>query len=199
METEVLGLIQETQGQEERLPCGILDPNEWMRLKDHQNRVHAESLGKQEVKAILLDQNYKHPFKRTVVPVDSDSFRWAVKLTTGQIVKAKRKKQGVIHLECCNIIWIGVKPRQCTHIVNDKLRKQLDIRAQVEKRYNPTFIPVNVMQYRSIGGCPIKLDQRIVEQVEEARQEDQLTAASTQGETEAEDSEDERTDGQFLG
>lgn len=199
METEVPGLAHETDCEEKTLPSGILDPSEWMHLKDFQNRVHSETLDKEEVKAIILDQNYKHPFKRTMVPVDSDSFKWAAKLTTGRIIRAKRRKLGVMHLECCNIIWIGVKPRQCTHVVNDKLRKQLDMRAQVENRYKPTFIPVNLMQYRSIGGCPTKLDQRVVDQVEEAREEEQLTTASTQGNTEAEDSEDELTDGLSLG
>lgn len=199
MEVEVPSLENGLEHQEQTLPSGILDPEEWNRMKDFQNRHHAEDLSKEEVKAIILDQNCKHPFKRTIVPVDSDAFRWATKLTTGQIIRAKRRKQGVIHFECCNIIWIGVKPRQCTHIINERIRKQLDIRAQVEKRYCPTFIPINLMQYRSIGGCPSKLEQRVLEQVEEEKEEDLETIASTQGFMEEEDSEDERSGGKFLG
>ena len=185
--------------QEERLPSGILDQDEWKWLTNFENRPHSEELSKEQVKEIILDEDYKHPFKRTMVPVDSDAFRWAVKITTGQIVKAKGNKRVVMHFECCNIIWIGIKPRQCAHIVNIKLRTQLDTRAQVEKRYNPTFIPINLMQYRSIGGCPNKLDQRVVEYAKEEKDDELMTTASIRGDERDDDSDDGSLDGQLLG
>ena len=192
-------LNNQDHDEEERLPSGILNPDEWKKLQSIQNRAHSERLTKEQVKEIILDKNYKHPFKRMMVPVDSDAFRWAVKLTTGQIVKVKQRKQTVIHLECCNIIWIGVKPRQCIHQVNSKLRAQLDTRAQVEKRYNPTFIPINFWQYRNIGGCPKKCDKRLTELAEEEKDEELLTTASIRGEGNDDDSDDASANGEFLG
>ena len=87
-----------------KLPCGLLDPKEWERLQDFQNRPHAEDLSKEEVKKILMDSEVMHPYKRNMVPVDSDAFCWAVKLFTGHVVKAKNRKNGVIQFECCNFM-----------------------------------------------------------------------------------------------
>ena len=187
------------QHQGERLPSGIQDQDEWKKLQSIQNRPHSENLSKEQVKAIILDENIKHPFKRTMVPVDSDAFRWAVKITTGQIVKAKGSKRVVMHFDCCNIIWIGIKPRQCIHQVNSKLRTKLDTRAQVEKRYNPTFIPIDFWQYRNIGGCQKKLDKRLTELAEEEKDEELQTTASIRGDEIDDDNEDGSEDGEFLG
>ena len=182
--------------QAEVLPAGIPDPNEWKLLKEFENRYRVEELSKDEVKKIIEDQNFKHPFKRTMVRVDSVAFRWACQMVTGKILKAKHKKMGVIHFECCNIIWIGSKPRQCTHLVNEKLRSQFDTRALIEKRYNPTYIPINVIQYMRAGGCPIKLDQRVADHVLE--QKEMMSTASTYAESDDESEEDPQ-DGVFLG
>ena len=197
MESDLPNDLGQHQG--ERLPSGIQDQDEWKKLQSIQNRPHSENLSKEQVKAIILDENIKHPFKRTMVPVDSDAFRWAVKITTGQIVKAKGSKRVVMHFDCCNIIWIGIKPRQCIHQVNSKLRTQLDTRAQVEKRYNPTFIPIDFWQYRNIGGCQKKLDKRLTELAEEEKDEELQTTASIRGDEMDDDSEDGSVDGEFLG
>lgn len=192
--------IRDAQIQEVKLPCGILDSNEWSRLVNHQNRDHSEELTKEEVKEIMLNEQCLHPFKRRMVPVDSNAFKWATKLVTGQVIKAKTKHQGVLHFECCNLIWIGPSPRQCKHTVNQKLRKQLDVRAQTEKRYNPNFIPINLMQYRTIGGCPRNLDQRVIEHVaEEKEDDDQMTAASIREFDSDEETDEEPEAGLFLG
>lgn len=192
--------INDAQIQEQRLPCGILDPDEWYRLTNHQNRDHSEELTKEEVKEIIFDKSFKHPFKRTMIPVDSNAFRWATKLITGQVIKAKTKHVGVSHFECCNIIWIGPSPRQCLHTVNKKIRKQLDVRAQTERRYNPGFIPINLMQYRAIGGCPNKINQRVLDYVVEEKEDDQMTTdLSEYDETDDETVEDQDDDDVLLG
>ena len=155
---------------EEAQPCldlrhsGLLDPKEWNHLKEFENRDHEEELAKDQVKAVVMDQEIKHPHMRKMVPVDSDAFRWAVSLVTGEIVKARNRHQGVMHLECCNVIWIGEKPRVCTHIVNEELRGQLDLRSQTKKKYNPTFTPINIVQYCKAGGCPYMAVQRLKDQ-----------------------------------
>ena len=136
---------------------------------------------------------------RTMVPVDSNAFRWAVKLVTGQIVKAKNKKKGVIQFECCNLTWIGVKPRQCVHSINEKLRNQLDVRAQAMSRYKPDFTPINLIQYISIGGSDEKIDQKVVEHVLEDK-DDHEDSVVTQDWTTGEDSDQETEENaEFLG
>ena len=181
-----------------KLPCGLLDPKEWERLQDFQNRPHAEDLSKEEVKRILMDSEVMHPYKRTIVPVDSDAFRWAVKLVTGHIVKAKNKKKGIIQFECCNFMWIGVKPRQCVHSVNPKLKNQLDVRAQAMSRYKPDFIPINLTQYISAGGSAERIEQKVVEHVLEDK--DDEVSVATQDWTVNEDSDEEAEEnGEYLG
>jgi len=83
----------------------------------------------------------------------------------------------LIQFECCDIVWIGNKPRQCVHTINDNLKKQIDVRAQALERYNPTFMPINLIQYMSAGGCLVEVDRRVVEQVKEDR--DDLVSVST--------------------
>ena len=94
------------------IACGSLDPQEWAKLGFFENRNHLQDLSKEKLKDIIMDTDCKHPFQRFLIRVDSDVFNWAVKIVTGEIIKAKRNKKGVMHLECCNIIWIGSKPRQ---------------------------------------------------------------------------------------
>ena len=181
-----------------KLPCGLLDPKEWERLQKFQNRPHAEDLIKEEVKRILMDSEVMHPYKRTMVPVDSDAFRWAVKLFTGQVVKAKNKKRGVIHFECCNLTWIGDKPRQCVHKLNEQIRNQLDVRAQALARYKPDFVPINLTQYISAGGSAERIEQKVVEHVLEDK--DDEVSVATQDWTVGDDSdEDAEQNGEYLG
>ena len=181
-----------------KLPSGVLNCREWEKLQNFSNRPHAEELSKEEVKSIILSNNIQHPYMRTMVPVDSNAFRWAVKLVTGQIVKAKNKKRGVFQFECCNLIWIGVKPRQCVHSINEKLRNQLDVRAQALSRYKPDFTPINLIQYMSIGGSDEKIDQKVVEHVLEDK--DEQDSVVTQDWTADENSDEEpEENGEYLG
>ena len=188
--------LQETP--EAELPCGILDQKEWKKLQEFQNRPHAEELNKEQVQNILMNSELVHPYKRLIVPVDSDAFRWAVKLVTGHIVKAKNRKRGVIQFECCNFIWIGVKPRQCVHSVNPKLKNQLDVRAQAMSRYKPDFIPINLTQYISAGGSAERIEHKVVEHVLEDK--DDEVSVATQDWTVNEDSDEEaEQNGEYLG
>ena len=191
------------QSQEEapaaKLHSGIQSKEEWERLKDYKNRPHAEELSRDHVRDIILDPNPVHPFKRIMVPVASNAFRWACKIVTGNIFKGKLKKKGVIHFECCNLIWIGKRPRQCYHSVNCKLRGQLDMRAQTDKSYNPTFIPLNLAQYQACGATREQVEKRVFEHVMECQET--ATAASTQAEESESEEEDpnEQASGIFIG
>lgn len=182
--------IIENQGIQ--LPCGVFDQEEWERINKFENRPHAAELTKEEVKEIMMDVNVKHPYKRTMVPVDSEAFGWAVKLYTGEVIKAKNRKERFMNFECCNLTWIGPKPRQCVHHLNEKLKNQIDIRAPSLQKYNPTFIPVNQVQYILDGGCPRILSQR--EKLQELEDKDDLQSVITQDWTAGGDSEDEQSD-----
>ena len=72
------------------------------------------------------------------------------------------------------------------HTLNDKLRKAFNWRAQNEAAYYPNFIPINLMQYRSIGGCPLKIDERVIQQVKQEIEDDIRTIDSF-GDNESED------------
>ena len=191
--------MSQSQGNQVKLPSGVLNPKEWEKLQNFKNRRHAEELSKEELKSIILSNNIQHPYIRTMVPVDSNAFRWAVKIVTGQIVKAKNKKRGVFQFECCNLTWIGVKPRQCVHSINEKLRNQLDVRAQALSRYKPDFTPINLIQYMSVGGSDEKIDQKVVEYVLEDK-DDHEDLVVTQDWTTGEDSDQETEENaEYLG
>lgn len=186
---------------EVKLPSGLPDQTEWEYLQEFKNRPHAQELSKEQVKSLMLSKEVVHPYKRTMLPVDSDAFRWAVKLFTGQVVTAKHNKKGVTHFECCNLVWIGVKPRQCVHTINEHLRKQLDVRAQALSKYNPTFVPVNLIQYMSTGVPAQQIEQKVVDHVQEgADDKDDLVSVTTQDWTVNEDSDAEPQEKEvFLG
>ena len=158
---------------EESPPNPNSDPYDSERFKSFSNRNKATKLTKEEVSNTIKDPIFKHPFKRTLVKVKSDTFLWACRTVTDEIIKAKQRKKAVIHFECCDIIWIGDAPRVCTHLVNTGLRKQLDHRAQVEKRYNPNYLPVSPLQYVNAGATEEQLDERIEVHLKEEIQLDQ--------------------------
>ena len=83
----------------------------------------------------------RHPLLRTMVSLESDAFREAVKQVTKAINEAKRSHLLVSHLICCNVFWIGVSPRVHNHIINDKVRALLDRRCIPKAFYNPDYLP----------------------------------------------------------
>ena len=94
--------------------------------------------------------------------------------------------------------WIGDKPRQCVHKLNEQIRNQLDVRAQALARYKPDFIPINLTQYISAGGSAERIEQKVVEHVLEDK-DDEMSVA-TQDWTVNEDSDVEaEQNGEYLG
>ena len=85
----------------------------------------------------------KHPYLRTMVSVESDAFKEAVRLITYCVMKAKDEHVSVCHADCCNIIWIGKPPRVTTHNFNEKVRKYLDLRNVPNFYYKPDYLPQN--------------------------------------------------------
>ena len=70
------------------------------------------------------------------------------------------------------------------------------MRAQTMKRYNPTFIPINLIQYLKTGAPIEETERKLLEHVEEGKEHESM--AST-----AADSDDEEEqvpeDGVYLG
>lgn len=126
---------------------GIESLEEYERVKDLKNRNSSLLLPSVDLKSqVIIEINDKsslppHPFKRTMVPVHSNMFKEAVDLVTEKILNTKDSKCLVAHLKCCDIFWIGPRPRQTTHIFNEKFRKLFDQRNRNKYKYDPHFLP----------------------------------------------------------
>ena len=119
---------------------GISTMEEYNKFKDFQNREIYTFMPPQVVEELIY-QPPVHPWKRTMVGIFTDSFKTAVKILTADIKTAKKRKHGVYHLQCCNIIWIGRKPKVHCHVMNDLIRKMFDPRNLPKALYNPDYLP----------------------------------------------------------
>ena len=78
-----------------------------------------------------------------MVRIDGPAFDQAVTAIVEAIKTAKSKCRHklVSHLQCFDVWWIGVKPRQTSHIFNDKIRRYLDLRNMPKFYMNPDYLP----------------------------------------------------------
>ena len=120
--------------------AGIPDLKKYQKLTDLNNRKTNHFMKKELVIKEIYSEPV-HPYLRTMVAVISDAFKTAVKQVTNAIKQARKDKQGVFHLQCCDVFWIGRKPISHNHVINDVLRKMFDTRNVPKAFYNPDFMP----------------------------------------------------------
>lgn len=122
--------------------AGIPTISEFKRLSDIKNRNVNTFMSPQDVRKSIYEPAV-HPYKRTMIGINTDAFETAVDELTDAIKKAKNDKKGVFHLQCCNIVWIGRKPRVHSHVMNDLFRKLFDVRNVPKALYDPSYLPPN--------------------------------------------------------
>ena len=133
---------------------------ESFKYRNFEDRIKMENLDPSKVKEMVLDQTIRHPFQRVLVPVKSPAFERAINVVAGKVFLAKEAKKGVRGAECCYFFNIGDKPLVCEHRMCKNIRKMLDKRAQVEKRYKPDYLPVNTYQYMQQGASHEEINAR---------------------------------------
>jgi len=174
--------IQYAEMMAKKVPhCGLDDLDDYKRMKLMENRIVGDDLDPVTISKHLWPQSTKlkvplHPFQRTMVRIDGPAFDQAVQtiVETIKIAKSKSRHQLVSHLACCDVWWIGVKPRQTSHIFNDRIRRFLDLRNMPKFYMNTEYLPFRMPEATELT------EASILEFAENLkRHEDWLSKAST--------------------
>ena len=132
-----------------KVPSGFKTREEYNIYKDIKSREAFLFLDKNQVKdKVVFGKDNKrppHPYFRTMVSIESDAFKESVRIVSDLVKVAKdpdaELNQVVLHFQCCNIIWIGKRPRVNNHVVNDKFKKLIHLKNVPKAFYNPHFLP----------------------------------------------------------
>ena len=142
-------IFKEEEPQSPHLGIPLL--KDYQRLQDINNR-EVNTFMHPDLVAKMMFEMPKHPYLRPLIGIHTDGFKTGVKIMTDEILKAKKLKQGVFHLHCCNIVWIGNRPICHNHVMNDLLKKMLNTKNVPKALYNPDYLPPSpiLLEYSDI-------------------------------------------------